>query len=80
MDTHILRSQVPSLLEVLAKMILTGMTVWVLEPYVLSGLLAFPRPLPILGEHTGNREYCIWGPRAHTRTAFLCFLHSQLVD
>lgn len=52
MDTHILRSQVPSLLEVLAKMILTGMIVWVLEPYVLSGLLAFPRPLPILGEHT----------------------------
>lgn len=51
MDTHILRSQVPFLLEVLAKMILTGMTVWVLEPYVLSGLLAFPRPLPVLGEH-----------------------------
>lgn len=41
MDTHILRSQVPSLLEVLTKMILTGMIVWVLETYVLSGLLAF---------------------------------------
>lgn len=69
------------MLEVLAKRITTGLVcVWVLEPYVLPGLLALPRPLPILGEHIGHRGYYVRGPRAHTRAAFLCLLHSQPVD
>lgn len=54
--------------------------VWVPEPYVLPGLLALPRPLPILGEQRGHRGYYVRGPCAHTRAAFLCLLHSQPID